>query len=552
MSAAERHALLHEWNDTAGAVPPGTVHGRFAQQAASTPGRPALAAPGYRSSYAELAACVERLAGVLRAAGARAGGAAAICLERSPQLVAALLATLESGAACVPLDPAWPAERLSLVMADSGAEILITEDRFAALPAAAGVRRVLLDGVEARLGGHPAPAGAPAAAAVPAGASGAVAGPDDLAYVLYSPASTGSQPPGVMLTHRAIAGRLRWMQRAFALASEDRVLHRTEVGRAAAIWEIFLPLWCGAQLVLAEPGAEHGSADLARHVMELGITVLQLAPAQLQRFVEEPASVRCRGLRRVLCAGGPLPEALRERFFARLGGAELDQLYGPDEAASAASCCRYRRRDAAGPVPIGRPVDDVSLHVLDSRLELAPLGMPGELAIGGDGLAVGYRGGAGLTAERFLPDPWAAAPGGRLYRSGDLARRRPDGVLDLLAESDRRASGRPDRRRPPGPPAPPAPRAPAAAGAAAPRSYTAPRDAIERALAEIWAQVLRAERVGIDDNFFALGGNADLYLEVVSRAGERGWRLPPGLISERQTIRALARKALPAAAPPPS
>src|SRR5579863_4099984 len=211
MSGAERHALLHEWNDTAGAVPPGTLHGPFEQQAASTPGRPALVAPGYRSSYAELAACVERLAGVLRAAGARAGGAVAICLERSPKLVAALLATLESGAACVPLDPAWPAERLSFVIADSGAAILITEARFAALPAAAGVRRVLLDGVEARLGGHPAPAAAPAAAAAPAGGSGAI-GADDLAYMLYSPAATG-QPPGVMLTHRAIASRLRWMQR---------------------------------------------------------------------------------------------------------------------------------------------------------------------------------------------------------------------------------------------------------------------------------------------------------------------------------------------------
>ncbi|HYO14087.1 MAG TPA: amino acid adenylation domain-containing protein [Thermoanaerobaculia bacterium] len=415
---------LRALNDTAFDFGPArTLAERFEEQADRTPDRIAAVFGGSALTYAELDRQANRLARRLRSLGVGPDCRVALSVERSLEMVVGLLGILKAGGAYVPVDPAYPEARRAFMLEDAKAPVVLTQERFAAeLPAGIGI--VCLDRDAAGI-----------AAESPERLPG-LATPDHLAYVIYTSGSTG-RPKGVMISHRAISNRLLWQQRAFPLGEDDRVLQKTPASFDASVWEIFLPLFFGARLVVAEPGGHQDAGYLVRAVAEHGITTLQLVPSLLGVFLEEPG-VRegCRTLRRLFCGGEAYPAELARRCLATLD-VEICNLYGPTEVSIDASF----HRGPAGPedtvVPIGRPLDNAALHLLDSAGRRVPPGLTGELFVGGPGLARGYLDRPDLTAERFVPDPFASSPGGRLYRTGDRA---------LLAEVEVRFLGRIDQQ----------------------------------------------------------------------------------------------------------
>jgi amino acid adenylation domain-containing protein len=420
LGAGERR-LFMAWNDTAvdfGVEP--VLHLLVQAQAARTPDRAAVEWDGGRWTYAELEERASRLTRLLLRRGVKPEDRVAICCERSPEMVAAQLAVWKAGAAWVPLDPSSPAERLAFLLEDARPAVLIAGPG-APADLAPG-QAILLDLRTEEL------------ADIPEELPGGQVGPDRLAYVIYTSGSTG-RPKGVMVPHGAIANRLLWMQRAFPLGADDTVLQKTPFLFDASIWELFLPLLAGARLVLAAPGAHQDPAALTRAVRERKVTVLQLVPSMLGPFLDEDLAGS--PLRRLFCGGEALPAPLHERACQRLPGVEVCNLYGPTECAIDVTFHPCGTGAWGGSVmPIGQPVDNVRIHLLDRRLIPVPLGLAGELCAGGAGLARGYLGRPDLTAERFIPDPAAAEPGGRLYRTGDLVRQGADGTIEFLGRID--------------------------------------------------------------------------------------------------------------------
>ncbi|GII00831.1 non-ribosomal peptide synthetase/MFS transporter [Planobispora takensis] len=436
----ERRLVLTEWNATA--VPsPGetTLHALVEAQAARTPHAPAVTFEGGTLSYAELDARAERVAGALRGLGAGPGSLVGVCAERSFELVAALLGVLKTGAAYVPLDPEYPADRLAFMAGDAGlsAVLTLTPAEDSALPgegpAGPDALRALRD--SGGLAGCPVlPLDDPDA--WPQAASpGPGAGPDDTAYVIYTSGSTG-RPKGVANGHRGIVNRLEWMQERFSLTAQDVVLQKTPAGFDVSVWEFFWPLVTGARLVLARPGGHKDSAYLRDLITAEGVTTLHFVPSMLAVFLAEEGVADCGTLRTVVCSGEELPVDLARRCVETLP-AELHNLYGPTEAAVDVSAwhCAPEALSGLARVPIGGPVANTTLYVLDAGMRPVPVGVPGELYIGGVQVAHGYVRRPALTAERFVPDPFGDG-GGRLYRTGDLARWRPDGTVEFLGRID--------------------------------------------------------------------------------------------------------------------
>jgi amino acid adenylation domain-containing protein len=420
----ERRLVLEEWNRTAADYPRDVcLHELFDRQAARKPRSPALLCEGAELSYAELQARANRLAHRLRAAGVVPDSLVGLCLERSVEMVVGLLGVLKAGGAYVPLDPEYPDDRLAFMVSDSDPPVLLTQRRFAGRFAGTGRRVICLDEPD-----HD-----------PAGVSDknpeGIARPDNLAYMIYTSGSTGT-PKGAMNTHQAIVNRLLWMQEAYGLDPGDRVLQKTPFSFDVSVWEFFWPLITGAALVMARPGGHRDPAYLSRIIAERGITTIHFVPSMLEAFVAAADVARCRRLYRVICSGEALSFDLQERFFARFEGVELHNLYGPTEAAVDVSYWACRPGEGARGVPIGRPIANLRLYVLDARLEPAPVGVTGELYIGGVGLGRGYWRRPALTADRFVPDPFSVEPGGRLYRTGDLARWRADGQIEYLGRID--------------------------------------------------------------------------------------------------------------------
>ncbi len=437
LGAAQRHQAVCEWNDTgvARAADPALLHSRFEALAAAAPHQEALIDQAGALTYGELDALATALARRLRRAGVGVEARVGVLLERSREMVVALFAVLKAGAAYLPLDPDHPAERLAFQAADGGVAAVVTTPALGgrlAAPAGgdAAPPRILVDLREL--------AADPAAAPLPCGA-----GPDNLAYVIYTSGSTG-RPKGAMITHRAIVNRLEWMQQAFGLGGDDRVLQKTPFSFDVSVWEFFWPLATGARLVLAPPGAHRDPSLLLELIAGQRITVAHFVPSMLHFFLDTPeVAAAAAGLRRVICSGEALGGPLQSRFHASLPG-ELYNLYGPTEAAVDVTwwrCDRGSRASLAVPpavsvVPIGRPIANTAIHLLDAAGQPAAIGAPGELHIGGAGLARGYLGRPDLTADRFVPDPFGGAPGQRLYRTGDLARRRADGSVEYLGRID--------------------------------------------------------------------------------------------------------------------
>jgi amino acid adenylation domain-containing protein len=419
----ERRQQLVEWNDTQrDYAPDACLHELFEAQAERTPDATALVYENKRLTYAELNARANRLAHHLMSLGVGPESRVGVLLERSPEMVVSLLAVLKAGGAYVPLDPEYPRERLVYMAEDAGLAVLLTHSRLLGELPVGAARVVCLDLARA------------AVAAQPAHAPEGGATPDNLAYVIYTSGSTG-RPKGAMLQHRGVCNRLLWMQDEYRLTADDRVLQKTPFSFDVSVWEFFWPLITGAQLVLARPGGHQDAAYLVALIVERGITVLHFVPSMLQVFLLAERVENCRSLRLVMCSGEALPSELQERFFARLD-AELHNLYGPTEASVDVSYWACRRESVATSVPIGRPIANTQLYILDKRLRPVPLGGAGELHIGGVSLARGYLSQPDLTAERFIPDPFSGVSGARLYRTGDLTRYRPDASIEYLGRLD--------------------------------------------------------------------------------------------------------------------
>ncbi|HTG34125.1 MAG TPA: amino acid adenylation domain-containing protein [Thermoanaerobaculia bacterium] len=444
LSPAERQQVAVELNDTAAdlsAVFGGSgdaeplLHRWIERQAALTPDATAVVGESESLTYRELDARANRLARRLRRLGVRVDEPVAICADRSPALIVGLLAILKAGGAYLPLDPSYPSERLAFMVEDGldgvAKPVLLAQvDLLAASVAGAGARLIDLDSAAGPAGDADDPLLAPLDGG---------AGADNLAYVIYTSGSTG-RPKGVMSTHRGIVNRIAWMQRAYGLTPADRVLQKTPVSFDVSVWELFWPLAVGARLVLARPAGHRDPAYLMRRIEEQEVTTLHFVPSMLQVFLAQPGLGRCRSLRRVMASGEALPAELAARFHELLGGApgpapELHNLYGPTEASVDVTAHRTLPGPARRAVPIGRPIANLGLWLLDPELQPVPLGVPGELYIGGTGLARGYLRRPGLTAERFVPHP-LGRPGERLYRTGDLARFSADGEIEFLGRND--------------------------------------------------------------------------------------------------------------------
>jgi amino acid adenylation domain-containing protein len=417
----EEERQLVQWNETAVAHPTDVcLHELVEAQVKRSPERQAVTFEGRSLTYRELDRAADRLALRLRNAGTRSETVVGVLAERSLEMVVALLAVLKAGGAYLPLDPDYPADRLAFMIADSRVPVVLAQESLLeALP----VR-------EARV----LPLAGAAEAAEEVQRSGAKGIPESLAYVIYTSGSTG-RPKGTMVPHRSILNHMLWMQSTFPLEPSDRVLQKTSFSFDASVWEFLAPLFAGATLVMAPPGAQRDPAALARSIQESGATILQVVPSLLRAMLDGGWLDGCRSLRRVYCGGEELTEDIVADFF-RVSEAELHNLYGPTETASETTFWTCERDGRRGSVPIGRPVPNTRLHIVDPRLRPVPVGVPGELLIGGVQVSRGYLARPELTAERFVPDPFSGEPGARLYRTGDRVERRPDGAAEFLGRVD--------------------------------------------------------------------------------------------------------------------
>lgn len=443
MLAPEEHELLvRTWNATDSAYASDkTLHGLFEEQAARTPDRVAVVASGGHPAltYDEVDARANQIARNLRAEGVRPDDRVAVLLERGPELPVALLGVLKAGAAYVPIDPAYPEERIRFLVEDSGARLVIQghdsrgEDDPHPTPLPTGARRYALDAL--RRG--------------PDGPLERSAGPRDLAYVIYTSGSTG-RPKGVMVEHRSVVNRLAWMQRRYPIGDADVLLQKTPSSFDVSVWELFWWAAEGARVALLPAGAEREPQEILRTIAEQRVTVVHFVPSMLGPFLDllESDSALVDGLgnlRFVFCSGEALPPRLAARFhrvFAAAGASapQLVNLYGPTEATVDVSYFDVAPGPAKGTgspvnrVPIGRPIDNMRLYVLGRDNHPQPVGVPGELCIAGVGLARGYLDRPELTREKFVPDPFR--PGERMYRTGDLARWLADGTVEYLGRID--------------------------------------------------------------------------------------------------------------------
>jgi amino acid adenylation domain-containing protein/non-ribosomal peptide synthase protein (TIGR01720 family) len=630
----ERRQLLCDWNRTdAPSAGVDLIHERVSRQAALTPGRIAIEFENENLSYGELEHRVERLSRLLIRSGIGPDSLVAICLDRSPELVIAMLAVLRAGGAYVPLDSTYPKDFTAAILIDSRAALILTVTEYATTFKDSGVMSVCLDEewneAVVECGGlYPSPAV-----------------PDNLAYIIYTSGSTG-RPKGAMITHGAIKNHMDWMAETWPLTESDVILQKTPACFDASVWEFYASLMSGARLVLARPGGHRDAHYLVQALIERQVTILQLVPSLLPLLLQEPDFSQCRSLRRVYCGGEVLPTELVENFYDA-SAAELFNLYGPTETTIDVTSFACRRGSAFQSAFIGRPITNTQTYVLDEWLSPEPIGVVGELCVGGAALGRGYLREPALTAQKFVPNPFTEVPGRRLYLTGDLARHRPDGNLEFLNRNDeqiklrgnriepgeieavirqipavreaavalrtdrnghsllvayvvamsdpnaeedqirkqmaermpdylvptvhavtaneikrylrerlpahmvptqvvfipempRSRSGKIDRRALP---------APEITDAEAGVEKKAPGTREEKLLADIWASVLRLDEVGVNENFFDLGGDSIQGMLIVAAANQAGLQLAPHQLFERQTIAELAAAA--GTAPPP-
>ena len=581
LSGAGYRQIVHDWNDTAVEYPQDRlIHQVFEAQAERAPDAVAVVYEGKQLTYRELNRRANQLAHWLQSRGVGPETPVGVVLERSLEMVVALYGVLKAGGAYVPLDPTYPAERLVYMLEETALPVLLTQSKLRhRLPEFKG-DVICLDTQWDSLVGH-------RNVENPVGRARL----DNLAYIIYTSGSTG-QPKGVMNTHGGILNRLLWMQDAYCLTDSDRVLQKTPFSFDVSVWEFFWPLMFGARLVVARPEGHKDSEYLVETIVDQQITVIHFVPSMLQLFLEARNLERCQSLRHVVCSGEALSVDLQNRFFDRLN-AKLHNLYGPTEAAVDVTCWECQNRSDLRTVPIGRPVANTQLYILDRGMNPVPIGVPGELHIGGAQVARGYVNRPDLTEERFVRDPFSQSPNARLYKTGDLARYLSDGNIEFLGRLDHQVkirglrielgeiesvltrhpavrdavvlaredpsgdkrlvaymvcafpsppdtrelrdhlkrdlpdymvptifvwmdalpltgSGKIDRRSLP---APEGQRRSTAV-------YRPPAGGLQKTIAEVWAGLLQVEQVGIDDNFFDLGGHSLLIMQAHQRLCE--------------------------------
>ncbi|WP_272899595.1 non-ribosomal peptide synthetase, partial [Streptomyces sp. CBMAI 2042] len=428
LDAVERHELLAEWNDTAVAVEGATVPELFAAQVARTPDAVAVVCEGVELSYAELDGRANRLARLLVAGGVGPERVVGLALPRSADLVVSVLAVLKAGAAYLPIDTEYPAERIAFLLEDAGPACVVTTSGELAAGVFGGLACVVLGepGTEERL------AGFSRGDLADSERVGALS-PAHPAYVIYTSGSTG-RPKGVVVGHEGVVNRLVWMQDRFGLVPGDRVLQKTPFGFDVSVWELFWPLLNGAVLVVARPGGHRDPGYVAELIRRERVTTVHFVPSMLEAFLSVPAAAGCGSLRRVICSGEALPGSAQDRFFEVFEGVGLLNLYGPTEASVEVTFweCEAGRGEV---VPIGAPVANTRVYVLDGLLRPVPVGVAGELYLAGVQLARGYVGRPGLTGERFVACPFGGG-GERMYRTGDVVRWSVGGQLEYLGRAD--------------------------------------------------------------------------------------------------------------------
>ncbi|MFM9926609.1 amino acid adenylation domain-containing protein [Variovorax sp. H27-G14] len=562
VGAAER-AQLVAWSENTW-VHEGTqpVHRQIEAHAKSKPLAPALVFGDEALSCAELNARANRLAHRLIALGVRQDVLVGICVERSTEMMVGILAILKAGGAYVPLDPEYPADRLAYMVEDSGIVLLLTQSHLRSLiPGVDSLQVLELDTLDTSDESEADP-------------QVALHG-EHLAYVIYTSGSTG-RPKGAAIRHAALFSCMAWMQEFYKLAGEDTVLHKAPFGFDVSVWEMFWPLTSGAKLVIANPGDHRDPIRLVELIQQHQITTLNFVPSMLQAFLAYEGIEATTKLKHIICGGEAMPAATQKEALQRLSGATLQNLYGPTETTIHVTQWTCRD-DGSTQVPIGRPISDTQAYVLDDSLNEVPVGVAGELYLGGINLARGYLKRAALTAERFI----AANDGARLYRTGDLVRWNNEGQLEYLGRIDHQVKVRgfrielgeieaqlqaqPEVREA----VVVANEGPAGArlvgyvsgqgidtavlrerlsealpdymvpsvlmvldalplnangkvdrkALPAPeftsdKPYEAPQGPIAETLAAIWAEVLQVDKVGIHDNFFDLGGHSLLVVRV--------------------------------------
>ena len=569
----ERKLILETWNATQGPIPNTTIHALFEKQCLNASNSTALIFEGTRLSYSELNQRANQVAHLLRERGVQRDTLVGLCMERSVELVVALLGILKSGGAYVPIDPTYPSERVQFMLEDAGVSLLLSQSHLSSRLSEFSGHILFLDKrdeTESFSIENPEPINAP----------------DDLAYCIYTSGSTG-KPKGALNSHRGVCNRLLWGQDKYPIGAGDKLLQKTPFSFDVSAWEFFWPLLTGATLVVARPEGHKDPAYLAQLIQEQQITTVHFVPSMLQAFLNEPSASACKSIKRVICSGEALSIEAQEHFF-RLFNCQLLNFYGPTEASIEVTYWECDRGSQLGFVPIGRPIANTQMYVLNDALEPAPILVPGELFIGGIGVARGYHKRPELTAEKFLNDPFRS--GNRVYRTGDLARFLPDGTIQYLGRIDHQvkirgfrieleeiesvmrqhplirdavliakelrgqqhliayyvpfpsitvetdslrahlkthlpeymvptffvamreiplnANGKVDRRALP---------SPEANIARSDSAYVPPRNETEEKLVQIWCEVLRLEKAGINDNFFDLGGHSLLATQLVSR-----------------------------------
>ena len=433
LSPQERHQLLIEFNQTQVDYPQNKcLHQLFEEQVQRTPDAIAVVFEEQHLTYRELNNRANQLAYYLQSFGVGADVLVGICLERSLLMVVSLLAVLKAGGAYVPLDPSYPRDRLALMVSDAQAPILLTEQKLlTSLPE--NQAQILCLDTDWEL----------IAREKEDNLINTLI-PENLAYTIYTSGSTG-KPKGVTISHRAICNHMFWMQDTFPLAETDKVLQKTPFSFDASVWEFYAPLLVGGQLILARPGGHQDTSYLIETISKQEVTILQLVPSLLRMLLEASGLENCNSLKRVFCGGEALPVNLQDQFLTTVE-AELHNLYGPTEACIDATVWTCQGNIAAKTIPIGRPIANTQIYILDSYSQPVPMGVVGELHIGGAGLANGYLNRRDLTAKKFIPNPFKDIRGvevgekqitsERLYKTGDLARYLPNGNIEYLGRID--------------------------------------------------------------------------------------------------------------------
>jgi amino acid adenylation domain-containing protein len=599
---AELSQLL-KWNQTAADYPQKFVHELFEEHAAETPAVLAVDFEDQQLTYEWLNRRANQLGRYLKKLGAGPDVRVGICMERSVDLVVGLLAILKAGAAFVPLDPEYPADRLVFMAEEAKVPVILTQEKFAAGLLNCTAMLVKVEEEWKKISQESTDN------------LNIVVASENLAYVIYTSGSTG-RPKGAMNTHQSLRNRILWMQENGHLSVDDRVLQKTPYSFDVSVWEFFWPLMAGAALIVARPGGHRDPEYLGTLIRQKKVSILHFVPSMLAAFLDAGAARQCESVRQVICSGEALSPELARRCMEEMT-AELHNLYGPTEASIDVTSYHCTADDIKNGMPIGKPIANTEIHILDSFGHPVPVLVAGELYIGGVGLARGYVDRPDLTAERFVPDHVSGRSGTRLYQTGDRARWRADGNVEYLGRLDNQVKIRGHRielgeieevltqdravkqavvvvredqpgqkrlvayvvleqgggeldlsrmrdylqTRLPEYMVPGAlvvlENVPLTANGkldrkALPRplsqrpqsSYVAPSNDVELALCAVFEEIFKISRVSIHDNFFSLGGDSILSLRAVAILKQRGIALEVRDFPECQTVQRLANRAI--------